>query len=333
MEANSFQNNHQSSISQFLERSRCHIDKFYSSWRNGGETFIIPPETTSKIFEPVEVSVSFYDEELDPEYLPLFQNDAKGIVHYFLSKSNQPTFVLQNFTTSNWNRMLGSFGYNASDSVVAEMKNINDIEIDFLILHAYVGIIGIESKSVKNDHSNRSVVYQYNESKKRLNKIDDLVDNFQRILQVLHHNSKPVSVPIKKVVSFPFVDMKEEAKDPYNLGMFDVTTDPQIWWDRVLESNLTRKNRFVTSTLYHDFVLLILGMYNAFDLSVGNDMKDVYSQINEQSFFGSRTANPVCLPTTNEQPFFENLFFLNAEQQQVMKCQAQATCMWRLWNG
>ena len=280
---------------------------------------MIPPAPITKFQGPINNKASGYDEKIVSKKQPIIQGDnAEAIVHEFLAKSKQPAFVLQNFTTSRWKRIFGSLGYDFLDGSLEEMKNIDDIEIDFLIFHACAGIIAVECKSVDHFQKNR-----YNECKKQLNKVNNLVMSFHKMLQRTHNQTDQTlfSIPVKKVISFPFVEMRVDVSDPYNLGKNDINDEPYLWWDRLLESQYFNENKFETDILYQDLITLALGMYNAVELSVGENVMDIYERIEKQRFYEG-CSNVVYRRTQEELSVSDQLFFLNPQQQQVMKCQA-----------
>ena len=73
---------------------------------------------------------------------------------------------------------------------------------------------------------------------------------------------------------------------------------------------------FSKDLFFQDFITLALGMYNSIELSVGENVMNVYKRILEQNVYEScsklyhkRAKEDACL--------FDQLFFLNPEQMQV----------------
>ena len=136
------------------------------------------------------------------------------------------------------------------------------------------------------------------------------------------------SIPIAKVVSFPFVQMKQGVKNPFNLGQIDLELRPELWWDHLLDQKGTEVNKFVTDTIYEEVVIFLLGLYSMTSNS------EIFSEAGFCSGyaedFSSSTINRYLWRFLNfllpRQLHFtlhlDNLFFLNPGQLQVMKCQA-----------
>ena len=155
-------------------------------------------------------------------------------VSRFLAQSEQPMFCLQGFSCSSWRRIFGSWKIDTSDKALKELENIESIEFDFLIFHAFAGIIVIECKSVQKFERNR-----YSDSVKQLNRIDALIQSFHKILLKSSYNSYS-SIPVGKVVSFPFVEMRQDVQNPYNLGKQDIESRGESWWNRILQENTVK---------------------------------------------------------------------------------------------
>ena len=178
---------------------------------------------------------------------------AEAKVHRFLGQSKQHAFILQNFTTSRCRRTLKTLT-GTSSYFDDEINEIANIEIDFLILHAFLGVVAIECKGVKEFQQRR-----YTGSKKQLDKVDILLNT---ILKMLSSTGKQ-SYSALKVVSFPFVTMKQGVKDPCNLGENDLELRPELWWDNLLKENGTENNKFQKDPAYQDVVTLLLGIYSS----------------------------------------------------------------------
>ena len=140
-----------SSIVEFVEKSRYHLETFFLGWITSKDTIMIPPAPITNFPGPIQESTSGYYEKFVKKKRPIIDGDsAEATVHSFLSQSNQHAFVLQNYTASKWKRILTNRRYDASDKFSAEMMKIEDLEVDFLVIHAYAGIIAFECISVKS---------------------------------------------------------------------------------------------------------------------------------------------------------------------------------------
>ena len=135
------------------------------------------------------------------------------------------------------------------------IENVANIEIDFLILHAFAGVIAIECKSVKKFQKRR-----YLDSKKQLDKVDILLAQVLEMLALVGEQSN--SMPVAKVVSFPLVEMNQGVKNPYNLGKIDLELQPKFWWEKLLKEYGSRNNKFVVDPAYQNVVLFLLGLYS-----------------------------------------------------------------------
>ena len=252
---------------EFIRRSSDQMEKFFPLWKTSGETYMIPPAPVTKFLGPIDEDASGYDSKIVANKLPIIEGDsAEAIVHRFLSISGQHAFVLQNFTTSNWKRILGSRGLLHQDNPWGKLLNMDDIEIDFLILHAYAGIIAIECKSVKTFLQKR-----YTSSKKQLDKVDVLIATIEEIFESNQNGRLHGPISVQKVVSFPLVEMRQDVESPFNLGKLDLSSDPGLWWNRLIKTETAESpnNLFQNDTFYNDMVCLLLGMYNAVELSIG----------------------------------------------------------------
>ena len=308
-----------SSILKFVEKSRYHLETFFPGWTTTKHTIMIPPAPITNFPGPIQKGACGYSEELVAKKGPIIDGDsAEAAVHSFLSKSNQHAFVLQNYTTSKWKRILKSRGYDASDNFLAEMMEIEDLEIDFLVLHAYAGIIAFECKSVKSFQQKR-----YTSSKKQLDKVDLIIEKLTRLLKSESGERLDHVIPVKKVISFPFVEMKQDVRDPFNLGKTDIDADAQSWWNRLLNERECEINLFSKNRLYQNLVITIVGMYNAVELSIGENVMDVYRAIDEQRFYDGCSSSDVYRRNNEERAYFDRLFFLNPEQQSVLQCRAK----------
>ena len=148
-------------IHEFIETSEWRMDKFFPFWKNSGASYLIPPSPIIKFPGPIDERASGYDKVLVSKQWPIIQGVcAESKVHKFMAESNQHCFVLQNFTTSKWKRVFGSAGYDTSNETLKEIFEGPDTEIDFLVLHAYLGIIVFEVKSIGSFKANR-----YNDAK------------------------------------------------------------------------------------------------------------------------------------------------------------------------
>ena len=308
-----------SSILKFVEKSRSHLETFFPGWITTKDTIMIPPAPITNFPGPIQEGASGYSKKLVRKKRPIIDGDsAEATVHSFLSKSNQHAFVLQNYTTSKWKRILKSRGYDASDNFSAEMMEIEDLEIDFLVLHAYAGIIAFECKSVKSFQQKR-----YTDSKKQLGKVDLMIEKLTRLLQPESGELLDHVIPVKKVISFPFVEMKQDVSNPFNLGKTDFDADAKLWWNRLLNERECEINLFSKNRLYQNLVITIVGMYNAVELSIGENVMDVYRAIDEQRFYDGCSSSDVYRRNNEERAYFDQLFFLNPEQQLVLQCHAE----------
>ena len=308
-----------SSIVKFVEKSRYHLETFFPGWTTTKHTIMIPPAPITNFPGPIQKGASGYSEELVAKKGPIIDGDsAEAAVHSFLFESNQHAFVLQNYTTSKWKRILKSRGYDASDNFSAEMMKIEDLEIDFLVLHAYVGIIAFECKAVKSFQLNR-----YSDSKKQLGKVDLMIEKLTRLLQPESGELLDHVIPLKKVISFPFVEMKQDVRNPFNLGKTDIDADAKLWWNRLLNERECEINLFSKNRLYQNLVITMVGMYNAVELSIGENVMDVYRAIDEQRFYDGCSSSDVYRRNNEERSYFDRLFFLNPEQQSVLQCSAK----------
>ena len=308
-----------SSILKFVEKSRSHLETFFPGWITTKDTIMIPPAPITNFPGPIQEGASGYSKKLVRKKRPIIDGDsAEATVHSFLSKSNQHAFVLQNYTTSKWKRILKSRGYDASDNFSAEMMEIEDLEIDFLVLHAYAGIIAFECKSVKSFQQKR-----YTDSKKQLGKVDLMIEKLTRLLQPESGELLDHVIPVKKVISFPFVEMKQDVRNPFNLGKTDIEADAKLWWNCFFDEREYEINLFSENKLYQNLVITIVGMYNAVELSIGENVMDVFRAIDEQSFYDGCSSSDVTTRDSQEREYFDRLFFLNPEQQSVLQCRAK----------
>ena len=262
----------------FFEKSRDQMQNFFPSWETSGKLYMVPPAPIVSFEGPIDEKTSGLHKKI-----PILSTDfAETKVHSFLAKSQQHAFVLQNFTNVHWKRLLSFRGYDASDKRLEMIRELESIEIDFLILHAYAGIIVIECKSVKEFQ-----VRRYSDSKKQLNKIVKFLNEFTKILRTTTSNTQYNIFPVRKVVCFPFVEMNPNMKDPYNLGRNDFNDSPEMWWERLLateENKPQNVNLFETDHFYSNLVTFLLGMYSADKSSFGRKIKQIQEQIENQSF-------------------------------------------------
>ena len=308
-----------SSIVKLVEKSRYHLETFFPGWITTKDTIMIPPEPITNFPGPIQKSASGYSGELVTKKGPIIDGDsAEAAVHSFLLKSNQHAFALQNYTTSKWKRILKSRGYDASDNFSAEMMEIEYLEIDFLVLHAYAGIIAFECKAVKSFQSNR-----YSDSKKQLDRLELMIEKLTRLLK--SESGEPLDhvIPVKKVISFSFVEMKQDVKNPFNLGKTDIDADAKSWWNRLLNKKECEVNLFSKNRFYQNLVITMVGMYNAVELSIDENLMDVYRTIDEQSFYDGCSSSDVTTRNSQEREYFDRLFFLNPEQQSVLQCRVK----------
>ena len=238
----------------FLEKSRNYVDDVFQSWRTSGKTYMIPPDHVTVALDPGSNETSSSGKKAAMKQVNMKGDWAEAKVYNFLSKSKQHAFIMQNFNTSRWRRIFKTL-LDSSNSFDDEIKEIANIEIDFLILHAFLGVVAIEVKSVGDFHKG---TYTY--SKKQLDKVDILLENVLKILASIEKQSN--SIPVSKVVSFPNVKMKQDVKNPYNLGQINLQLQPELWWSNLLEENRNKHNKFVMDHIYHDAVIFLLGVYS-----------------------------------------------------------------------
>ena len=241
-------------VEMFLKKSKIHVDGVFQSWRTSGETYMIPPDPVTVSLGPGDNETSFSGKIAAKKQSNMKGDWAEAKVHTFLSKSRQHAFIMQKFDTSRWRRIFETL-LDGSKSFDDEFKKIANIEIDFLILHAFLGVVAIEVKAVEIFQKRR-----YTDSKKQLDKVDILLENILKILAVIEKQSN--SIPVSKVVSFPNVKMKQDVKKPYNLGQINLELQPELWWDNLLEGIGTKHNRFAMEPIYHDAVIFLLGVYS-----------------------------------------------------------------------
>ena len=241
-------------VENFLEKSRNYVDNNFQSWRTNGKTFVFPPDPITVSLDPADNEESCIGKIAAKKQSNMKGDWAEAKVHNFLSKSQQHAFNMQKFDTSRWRRIFETLLDN-SKCFEDEIKEIANIEIEFFILHAFLGVVAIEVKAVGDFQKRR-----YTDSKKQLDKVDILLENILRIFASIEKQSNPI--PVSKVVSFPFVKMKQDVKNPYNLGQIDLEFQPESWWDNLLERNGTNHNKFVMDPIYHDAVLFLLGVYS-----------------------------------------------------------------------
>ena len=256
--ANSMTNKKIFLVENFLKESRNHVDNVFQFWRTSGKTYMIPPDPITVSLGSNYKNASRSRKVAAKRQSALNGNLAEATVHSFLSKSKQHAFILQKFDTSRWGRIFGTL-LETSNSFDDEINEISNIEIDFLILHAFLGVIVVECKAVKKYKQRR-----YTDSKKQLDKVDILLKNISKMIASIGRqtSSKQIrSIDVLKVVSFPFAQMKQGVKDPYNLGPINLKSQPELWWENLLKENGSRNNRFVTDTVYQDTVLFLLGIY------------------------------------------------------------------------
>ena len=238
-------------LEYFLETFTHHFDKTFQSWRTSGETYMIPIKISTG---PSEEKLSSSCGKEAAKMQSIIEGEmAEAKVHSFLAQSEQHAFILQNFSTSRWRRIFKTLA--PFSMFYDEIEDVGNIEIDFLILHAFAGVIAIECKSVKEFQKRR-----YLDSKKQLDKVDILLDHVLEMLAFVGEQN--ISMPVAKVVSFPFVEMNQGVKNPYNLGQIDLELQPKLWWESLLNEYGSGNNKFVVDPVYQNAVIFLLGMYS-----------------------------------------------------------------------
>ena len=307
--------NLQHSLIALKDKAHYNLEQNFQDWKSSGLTYMIPPAPVVRYLGPTEENASGFDRRTVHQKESIIEGDsAEAIVHKFLAESKQHAFVLQNFSTQRWKRILGTRGYDTSDIFLGELMKVQDMEIDFLVLHAYAGVIGIECKAVKKFDAGR-----YYDSKNQLNKIDLLIKDLYHILVSFCDEKKRYTIPLKKVISFPFVDMRQNVKNPYNLGKADLNADPCFWWDRVLESTDLQKNMFETDIFFQDLISILLTLYTAVEISGVTNVMDIYKQIDQQNTYKD-CPNLAVYKMSHFN--FRPIFFLNPEQMRALSSDA-----------
>ena len=302
-------------LAPFLKKSSFQIENFFPSWKTTGKTYMIPSAPVIKYQAPVDLEASGFDAREYGKNKPIIRGEkAEAIVYKFLATSKQHAFILQNFTTTRWRRILKSRGYHISTTFGKKMEAIGNIEIDFLILHSNGIVIAIECKNAEQFYKSR-----YCDCKKQLNNLDVLLKHVCDLIS-LTLSGTPMKIETRKVVSFPFVEMRQDTSDPHNLGSKDLTGDSQQWWNRVLPQNGLEVNQFETNTFYQKFVSLLIGMYCANELSVGQNIFNIQETIRSQTFYKGCSNSSVIERKVEEMTIFEDFLFLNPEQQNVLEC-------------
>ena len=309
-------------IHEFIETSKWQMEKFFPSWKNSGKnwwkkTYLIPPSPIIKFPGPIDEGASGYDDGLVSKQKPIIQGDcAESKVHKFLAESNRHCFVLQNFTTSKWRGIFGDAGYDTSNETLREIFAGPDIEIDFLVLHPYLGIIAFEVKSIGSFKANR-----YNDAKKQLK---TKIAFLKRVQNFFLGNPSEVQemIPSTKVISFPSVTMKDGIEDFFNLGENHLK-HPNKWWSCLAETGADSKNLFESSRLYQQLIHLFVGLYLTEDLSFGENVMKLFKQIGHQDYLPSCSRLSTQFETKVRPSAFEEPFFLTPEQNCVLSCQAE----------
>ena len=304
-------------IHEFIETSKWRMEKFFPSWKNSGTSYLIPPSPIIKFPGPIDERASGYDKDLVSKKKPIIRGDcAESKVHKFMAESNQHCFVLQNFTTSKWKRVFGSAGYDTSNETLKEIFEGPDTEIDFLVLHAYRGIMAFEVKSIDSFKANR-----YNSAKKQLEIKIAFINRVQNFF--LGSPSKVQEmIPLTKVISFPFVTMRDGIENFYNLGENHLG-NPNEWWSHVAEKGADSKNLFHSSLLYQQLIRLFVGLYLTVDLSIGENVMKMFKQIELQDYLPSCSRLSTPFEINGRPSVFEQPFFLTPEQYCVLSCQAE----------
>ena len=161
------------------------------------------------------------------------------------------------------------------------------------------------------------------DSKKQLDKVDLMIEKLTRSLQPESGELLDHVIPVKKVISFPFVQKKQDVRNPFNLGKTDTDADAKLWWNRLLDESKCEINLFSKNRLYQNLVITMVGMYNAAEMSIGENIMDVYRAIDEHRFYDGCSSSDVTTRNSQEREYFDRLFFLNPEQQSVLQCPAK----------
>ena len=292
-----------------LEKVREHRDLYFPDWRCSGKTYMIPPAPRLKYCGPTEKGASGYDEKIVTKKEGKIKGDlAEAKVHAFLAKSNQHAFVLQGCTNANWRKRLRSLGFKTVGDKYINGREI--FEFDFLILHAYIGIIAVECKGTEGHNTTK-----YSCAKNQLKKVGTLIECIKQLLEVAGRKIQD-KVPVKKVVSFPSTQLEpEEEEDIIHLDKNDLENDPQLWWNRLKGGESRDVNLFQKRCdFYEDVISILLALYTAVEKSVGENVMDIYNRI-DTMFFKRCPEIRQCRKTHKS---IGQIFFLNPEQVQVL---------------
>ena len=304
-------------MQHLLTKYEFHVNQFFPGWQSSGKTYMIPPSPISKYTGPIEEGASGFDAKAVAKRSRVIRGDsAESKIHKFWSNSKRHAFVLQNFTIRSWISAIQSHTHQTLD--LSGLETV-ETEIDYLVLDRYLGIILMECKAVANFKSNR-----YTEAKDQLDKGVSFIRKIIEFLISTEEHPGPSTstqpmhesqIPIKKVISFPFVKMNEKFDDPINLGSKDLGNEPERWFDSLGEESTAN---FFTDQLFKKLICMLLGMYSSVTiLSAGVNIMDVYRQIDEQSFLKDSSPSVVYKVTQRDLTLLDQFFFLNPEQHQV----------------
>ena len=259
----------------------------------------------------------FKKQSLSVQGMDIKGQSAESLVQKFLASSNQHCFVLSNFEISKFRRLFCCGKYDTSNRFLHEVIKMEDFETDFLIFHANAGIVAIECKSTEKFNPQR-----YSESKQQLEKKDKFLDLVQKLMEENRGQPRGKKIPVKKVISFPFVDMQQDKKDPYNLGRNAlIHQPPQSWWSFLLAQSDCDSN-LLEDPIYQDMIKFIMGMYDVCELSVGQFLLKSFEQIKTQKFYEKCSALPVSVRNQDMLHFSDQLIFANPEQQEFLKSES-----------
>ena len=305
-----------------LEKFQFHVNHFFPNWQSSGKTYMIPPSPSTQFVGPIEPGASGYDKKstTKPHVDGIIRGDsAEAIIHKFWSTSNRHAFVMQGFNLRNWVTAVNYVSKTYGDcSAFVQLDVIEETDIDFLVLDAHSGIVLIQCKGVSQFKNNR-----YNDAKSQLRKsrnfIVKLLDYLKKIeTSEPREQKQALEIPIKEVVSFPFVAM-EERDDPMNLGRNNIDSS-ETWLQRL---GLVNAVNWFENPFYQNLICLLLGVYSSItSMSIGANILDLYHQIDKQTFLKRSKSSSANAHEVNpsEGMLVDQFLFLNPQQYEIWHC-------------
>ena len=246
-----------------------YVERNFPGWREGVQTFVVPPRyERSDWYMPEQGSEiparPYTDQEIIDRSGKLAEEEVVRKFAEYGTLHKQPMFILHNFN------------FEALANLIKErnsrkMININKMkEKDIIIVHRDIGIILVETKSMKTFHNGT-----YRSAKKQL---DDIVHKLKVLCPNLIDEEKGV---VKKVIACPNLEEWACGNDYVDLRKYNLSDFTNWWHTTIAESR--KPDVSTCKEIYLDLVPTLL--FGRGDICICLNIK-LADQIGEQASLG-----------------------------------------------